>query len=402
MPMDRAKKWVFPAYLVFTVAISSYHYIMQWGPAETTNYEADTPTSIKIIKDVVWIALLVWYACGSDAYLFGKQIRRNLKLAICCGLFCFWMFLLGFAKLLTGEEPSNVILYWIRYPLEYIPMAFLVAGLMPEPEKLKHVAIACCWLVAGFFLFEVAANRGTGFDFRYGSIFGSPNDFGMFAAFTLLIFILSGTNWLLAVLMFAGLLGSLSRSSWVAFVVGYISLLDIKRARMIALAAVLLSIALGAYVYQKFDLAQVSWVGNLGARVVTLDESATIRQDEFAGAWSRLTTFDVALWMFGSKRYIHQENFYLALIMRAGVPALLLFLAVQWMTLKRAWKFRHQPIIRFALCVVLTVTVGSAFIPFPDVFPTNFYFWAAIGIIHTDHFCHVRDKSIRQIAGNYA
>jgi hypothetical protein len=391
------KKWAFPAYLVFTVVIGSYHYIMQWGPAETTLYESDAPGSIKIIKDIVWVGLLVWFVCSKDFHLLGAQIKRTRRLAICCGLFCLWMYGIGFTKLLMGEGSGNVLLYWMRYPLEYIPMAFLVPAFMPDPSRLKRVAIGCCWLVVGFFLYEVIASRESGFGWRYGSIFGSPNDFGIFAAFVVLIFISSGTNWLLAFLMFAGLLGSFSRSSWVGFAVGYLSLLDLKRARVIAVGAVLLWIAASSYAYQKLDLEQFNWLETLGTRVTAFDESAALRQDEAVKTWSQLNEFHVLPWMFGTREYVHVESYYLALIVRAGLPALLLFLAVQWVTLRRAWKFRHEPIIRFALCVILTVSAGSAFIPFPDVFPTNFYFWMAVGIVHTDELCYGQTSNTGEV-----
>jgi hypothetical protein len=235
-----------------------------------------------------------------------------------------------------------------------------------------------------FLGYEMVSGASIGFVNRYGSIFGSPNDFGLFCAVVTLGLLVLGRSywhWALATLMLAGLFLSLSRSAIAGFAAGLLCLLYLKRVRMVAcvgvcLIAIVASVILWRYP-ETLELAQIASVSeHFGA-----DESAMQRVDELQTFEQRFGQLRAGPILVGTD-YFHAESWYMALLIRTGIVGLALWFLVIGQTSARGLRLRRiSKVHAAATAAVLAIAVASIFLPYPDVFPSNFYFWLALGIV---------------------
>jgi hypothetical protein len=239
--------------------------------------------------------------------------------------------------------------------------------------------------VSIFFLaYEMFSGRETGFVFRYGSIFGSPNDFGLFCTLMILGLLVCGQTWkewLLVGLMTLGLLASMSRSAMMGLAIGLFTLTFLKRVRWgVLVGVVLLCVVAGFVVWSHPETLQFSEVtfamGHFG-----VDDSSLTRIDEVNQYANSMGDLNLTTLLFGTS-YFHVESWYLALLIRTGVIGLGLWIAVIAATLRRGWKFRRvSPVHAVAVASVAAISAACVFLPLPDMFPSNFYLWLSVGVI---------------------
>jgi len=354
-------------YLLFSVVYYSHRWIFQWGP-ESTLYASDAPDWVRIIKDVVFlgfIALMAWRG----------RFRHSPLLWYALPL-VFWFYLCGVVKLYTQNTSETLLYYW-RYPLEYIPLAFI--AFEEDIGELTRFAAGCCWIVIGFLGLEILSGRDSGFSLgglftRYGSIFGSPNDLGVFCGLALLGLLVfrdrigKRTRALLIPLLAGSLVLSASRSAIVGLTAGLISVWP-RSKKWLAVVALLGSFFVGSLLMLFRD---TQFVYDLVARLG--DESAMQRVEELAQVKYEVYNWRSENLIFGSWPHIHQEDFYLATLLRTGFVGAGVFVLFCGSTLVRS----KQPFLRAGLASII---VGSIFVPHFDVFPANLYFWLMAGAV---------------------
>jgi len=130
-----------------------------------------------------------------------------------------------------------------------------------------------------------------------------------------------------------------------------------------------------AFEQVQFGLAHLSGLD------IDVDNSAASRLNELRVFQTRFGDFDLAPLLLGTD-YFHIESWYLALFVRTGIFGLLLWLAVMGATIIRGWRYRNvsEDHVVATSCLIV-ICVASAFIPYPDTFPTNLYLWLAVGTI---------------------
>jgi len=379
----------FPAYLAFSVCFYSLRFLFGWGSAETTSYESDMPSYLAVLKDIFWLGLLGAALCSRSIGRAIDQMKRHPSIYLLLGAFCAWMMLCSSIHVLFYYEPmSDSLLYNLRKPLEYIPAAILAPAFIGD---WRRVGTTWKWLnliAIGFAAFEfvtiVGGWKQSGFDWgglavRFGGIFGSPNDWGIYSGCAI-VAILAVANARTQLLGFVpGLLLSQSRSSLVGCVVAMVPLLyrsDLRRILMCSFAFLLL---VGFAVSFFVPLGSSD---DFVPEHVGLDESALSRFDEmrrFQHDFRDLDNFGTLL--FGL-RYFHIESYYVALMARGGLPSLGFYAGAIGMSIVRGWRLRKISTPHLvALCVVVLISTASLFIPYPDIYPTNFYLWLAVGVL---------------------
>ena len=385
-------RWIFPFFVIFSVVFYSQRYIFGWSPSDLTIYSQDMPDSIRVVKDIVWLgflaAIFIWRFADRDSVI--ALVRRNSFFFAVLAAFVAWLAFAGFIHLMRGDSATDVLLFWYRYPLEYIPMAALMPMFVEEYERLGRLAVFLSALTVLFMLMEMFSGRQTGFQWseggpaRYGSIFGSPNDFGVFCAFMLLAIVIYGRSkwhWAIGAGLAVGLAASVSRSAWVGFVAGLIPLLHFRRIRLLLL---FLIVALGGLIVLalRSDAVDLPTQAVYFAERLSIDESSYDRLDQVKKFSERFSDWDnLATLTFGTN-FFRIEDQYLAFLIRGGAIGLILFLAAAGLTVRRGWKLRRcSKLHAVGLSTVVVILVASLFIPFLDVFPTNLYFWMAVGIV---------------------
>ncbi len=383
------QNYVFPGYLAFSVCFYSLRFLFGWGSSGTTIYESDMPWYLAAAKDVAWIGLL-----GVTAFSrpFGRsvdQVKRNPSIYAVLALFCIWMALCSSIHVMFFYEPlRDSLLFDIRYPLEYIPAAFLAPAFIGDWRRVGNFWKRLNWIVLAFAAFEVSAVLGgwaeTGFGWgglstRFGGILGSPNDWGIYSGCAI-IAILALAKARAQLLGFVpALILTQSRSAIVASVAAVVPLLyraDIRRiAIRLFIALLVLGVAFSAFV-------PITSSDGILPEHIGLDQSATTRLDQIGTFQDEFRDLDnFAALLFGV-RYFHIESVYLALVVRGGIPALTLYATAIGMSIVRGWRMRKVSSPHLvALCVVLLISTASFFVPYPDVYPTNFYLWLAVGVI---------------------
>lgn len=405
---DSPRKWytsIVCWYIVFTVVFYSHRFIFGWWAPDTALPDSDeAPTVIKILKDCVWFVFLAiaFFSRSNDWHRIVAHLRRHRALVAAVLAFSLWMMICGGARLLT-ETPQYAILYWIRYPLEYLPIIFFAPLLIRDRRELVQLGwvwFALIYLTLGFLVYEMLSGTRTGFTYggvanRYGSIFGAPNDFGMYCAACLIGIVglwphLPGSAlWKLLTAggLLCGLVTSVSRSAGICLLIGVVALFLMKvNRKQIALGAAIAAIIGGTCFIVASDLP------------VLVYASQRVKGDDSAGTrlvqW-KITKEQVYEWgpvgiIAGSPKWIHNENYYTAILTRSGFVGLGFYSAIVLMTLGRGWKnlkrneprdiLRH-PLDAMYLALFTAVSVASLFIPCPDMFPTNFYYWSTAALI---------------------
>jgi hypothetical protein len=356
-------------YLLFTIVFYFYRWTFQWGPPETTRYEGDAPAWIRIIKDLVFVAFV--------SVCIAKGKFKYSPLVWYVTPFVVWLWLCTFVKLLKVEDSHNILFHW-HTSLEYIPLAFVVFE--EDIERLLKFALGCCWVVVAFLALEIFSGRTSGFlkdealFSRYGSIFGSPNELGIFAVLALLGVLAfsdripKATKFLLLPALSSTLVLSGSRSSILGFVAGLISMWPRSKKWLLVIAVISVVFYLSLFtVFQDTTI-----VDDLISRVG--DVSAASRIDQLEQVKAAVNSWGIAGIVFGGWEKIDQENYYLSLLLRTGLLGVLLLCTIVVVTLVRA----RDPFLRGGIVSILT---ASLFVPYLDIFPPNVYFWLMVGTV---------------------
>jgi len=381
---------LFPAFLIFCVCFYAYRFLLGMGSPLTTVYDSDAPTWLRVSKDAVWIiALSIGIVFStSESWEFARLNRlehrtffRTLFVLVC--LFV----LMGALHLFYYQSALDTFLFWVRYPLEYVPLAFFLPLFVLRWETQARLLLALGWMSVGYLLFEMFSDRQVGFYGRFGSILGSPNDYGVFCALFILGLLVCArkwSHWLLLCFMLCGLLLTISRSAVIGLLAGVATLLYLRRARIGVLVGILaLSVIAGVLMWRVPDLIASPRAQFALAHFGTngMDNSAITRTNELHLFQTRFGDFNVATLLLGTD-YFHIESWYLALLVRTGATGLLLWVVVIGVTTARGWRKRHvSPIYSIALSGLVCISIASAFIPYPDTFPTNVWLWLAVGTI---------------------
>ena len=381
------QRLLFPAFLIFSVCFYSYRFLFGLGSPLTTYYDSDAPDWLRASKDVIWFAVLVSVLMSSTAesWEFARRNQREHPLFFRgLSMLVILFVVMGVIHIFYFQSVLDTFLYWIRYPLEYVPLVFFMPLFVVRWHSLVPVLLRLGWLSVAFLVFEMFSNRQMGFYNRYGSIFGSPNDYGMFCV----LFIIGlaacsrrWTHWVLLTFMICGLVLTLSRSAFAGLIAGLSSLLYLRRVRIGFPVALLLILGLAGILVWRFPefvgMTQVQY----GLAHFDVDSSAVSRLRELQVFQTRFGEFDIASLLWGTD-YFHIESWYLALVVRTGGFGLLLWLLIMGATVARGWRYRNLSKVHgVAAAGLLSLCVASAFIPYPDTFPTNFYMWLAVGTI---------------------
>ena len=392
-------------YIAFTVVFYSHRFLFGWwAPGNAIPDSDEAPTAVRVLKDCVWFAFiaLVLFTRSDDWRLISAHLRRHRHLVSLVAVFSLWMVICGGARLLT-ESPQYAILFWIRYPLEYLPIVFLAPLLIRNRKELVQLGwvwFGLIYLALGFLLYEVFSGQKTGYTYggvanRYGSIFGAPNDFGMFCAICLIGIVAlwqripGGKMWTLltAVGLLVGLMMSVSRSAGICLIAGLLALFLMKvNRKQIVIGSALLMLVGGIWFFAARDLPILVYAADR----VTGDDSASTRLDQW-----KITKEQVYDWgplgiIAGSPRWVHNENYYAAVLTRSGFVGLGLYGMILLATLCRGWKDlprnKSGEILRrhlkaMSLAVFAAISIASLFVPYPDIFPTNFYYWSSAALI---------------------
>jgi hypothetical protein len=361
------------------------------GSPLTTYYDSDAPNWLRVSKDLAWLTVLAIAILSSTAKSW-EAVSRNRQehplffraLYALVSLFV----ILGVIHLFYFQSASDTFLYWIRFPLEYIPIAFVMPLFVVNWRAIVPVLLGLGWLSVAFLFFEMFSDRQMGFYNRYGSIFGSPNDYGVFCGLFIIGLLACArkwSHWLLLMFMICGLVLTLSRSAITGLLAGVCSLLYLRRVRVGALIAVLLISASASLLIWKFpDLLGFEQV-QYGIAHFDVDSSAVSRLNELQVFQTRFGDFNLAALLFGTD-YFHIESWYLALMVRTGALGLLLWTVVIGASIVHGWRYRNlSQAHAVATSALISLAVASIFIPYPDTFPTNLYLWLAVGTIWMPH-----------------
>jgi len=386
------RRFLFPGFLIFSVCFYSYRFLLGMGSPLTTVYDSDAPEWLRVSKDVVWLAVLLagLVFSNGEPLAFARLNRRAHPafFRLLFALVCLFV-LMGVIHLFHHQSTMDTFLYWIRYPLEYIPVAFFMPIFVVRWRPLVPMLLGLGWLSVAFLCFELLSGRQMGFYNRYGSMLGSPNDYGVFCVLFiigLLACARAWSHWLLLPFMVCGLALTLSRSAFAGLLAGVCSLLYLRRARIGVLVGLVLLISLAGLLIWKFPVVfafeQVQFgLAHLSGLDIDMDNSAALRLNELRVFQTRFGEFDLAPLLLGTD-YFHIESWYLALLVRTGIFGLLLWLVVMAATIFRGWRYRNlSQDHAVATSCLIAICVACAFIPYPDAFPTNLYLWLAVGTI---------------------
>jgi hypothetical protein len=382
-----ARRFLFPGFLIFSVCFYSYRFLFGMGSPLTTYYDSDAPDWLRVSKDVIWLTVLLIALASSNAESW-EIVTRNRKehplFFRALSAFVSLFVLMGLIHLFYYQSALDTFLYWIRYPLEYIPIAFLMPLFVVRWRPIVPVLLGLGWLSVAFLFVEMFSDRQMGFYYRYGSIFGSPNDYGVFCALFIIGLLACArkwSHWLLLMFMICGLVLTLSRSAFAGLLAGICSLLYLRQVRVGALVALLLLVTAASLLVWNFpDLLGFEQV-QYGLAHFDVDSSAISRLHELQVFQTRFGEFDLAPLLWGTD-YFHIESWYLALVARTGAFGLLLWVAIMGATVVRGWRYRNlSQVHAVAASGLISLCVASAFIPYPDTFPTNLYLWLAVGTV---------------------
>lgn len=354
-------------FILFSIVFYFYRWTFGWSMPEATIFDEDAPFWVRVIKDVVFVFFIG--VCAIQG-----KMRKSALLWYVVPL-VMWISICGYIRLLAVDDTHQVIFNW-RCPIEYVCVAFL--AFEENLETSFKFLTGCCWIVLGFLGLEVFSGRPTGFgktgwEMRYGSIFGSPNDLGLFTVLMLLGVLLfpdrinKVMRSVLIVSLSIMLFLSVSRGAFVGLVCGMCSIWPRSKRWLFVIGGSLLL----CYVLLITAFRDAQFVDDLIARA--WDASATERVVEIHQVSSEIQSWTLGGFVLGTLPHIHQENFYLSLLLRTGFPGLAVFLALAVATTVRA---RH-PFLRASLVAVF---IASCFTPYPDYFPVNTFFWMIVGI----------------------
>jgi hypothetical protein len=402
------------AYLAFTVIFYYSRWVMQWGMQATTVYGADAPNWVRVIKDLVWVGV---FAVFGFRALTRPKFSRNMPLwftprgMIMVLLMVIFLALPFLSFFYARGGLFDVVLIDFRLPLEYVPIVFIFPFVLRGESSIKYLRafVPLILLTLLFLGVEMFSGRRTGMDYggiyvRYGSIFGSPNDFGVFMMLSttaVLAFLAErATKWshkaiALLVLMLCAVASTVSLSAIFSMVFTSIALILFSRNRVKGALTVLAAVVLVAGLYFAFPQVGVSrLIGERLGNLATLHEgsarshytSVVIAEDEI----SRFEPAEYLLGTFQSRNDLSlPETYYLRTFFVRGAISLLVILSMIGLTgfegFRRyraaAGDRQRRALFLAAFLGVAGFAFASLFISYFESFPSNFYFWFLVAII---------------------
>lgn len=402
------------AYLLFTVVFYYSRWVMGWGSDATTIYKEDAPPWVRAIKDVAWIAFVL--AVGVKATVRARIDRRSPLWFTTTGLIMvvllvIYITLPTLALLNERRGLLDFVLWTLRYPLEYVPIVFLFAFILQGQSSIRHLRffIPLIIITLLFLGVEMFSGRETGFGFggvytRYGSIFGSPNDFGVFMMLSitaLLAFLAEkAIRWsvkvvALLVLCLCALASTISLSAVFTMVFSTVALVLFTRNKVKSALAVAVVLVFVAGLYFAFPDAGVSKY--LSERVENL---SSLREGSAYGHYTGIIDVERAIEHFEPAEYLvgtskeasallSIETYYLRTLYFRGALTLVTLLSIIALTLfqgHRRYRLAYGNPQRRGLFLAVFLGVAgfafaSLFIPYFETFPSNFYFWFLAAII---------------------
>jgi hypothetical protein len=364
-------------FLVFSIVFHFYSWTFQWATPEATIFDSDAPLWVRSIRHLAIILFIV--VC-----LVKSRFRRS-SLFWYVGSIVVWISISSFVRLFTVDDTHTALFFWYT-PLEFMPLAFL--DFEEDLEQLLRFCIGCCWIVIGFLGLEAFSDRATGFgkgglEQRYGSIFGSPNDLGIFTVLALLgVMVFSDRikqpmRAVLTVALAVTLVVTGSRGAMVGLVGGMIAVWPLSKKWFLTVA----SIGLAFYASLITVFRDTQFVDDLLLRLT--NQSAIDRINEIQEVKYEMLNWQPSGIVFGTLHHIHQENFFLSVLLRAGMLGLILISVLMITALVKA---RH-PFLKAGLAAFLS---ASCFTPYPDSFPSNVYLWLMVGAIWKLADCRAR------------
>jgi len=402
-------------YLLFTVVFYYNRWVMGWGSAGTTIYKEDAPDWVRAIKDIVWVAFVL--AVGVKATVRARLDRRaplwltvqGLVLMVLMGIHMGVPFLsLFFAR----GSLFEVILRNVRGPLEYIPIVFLFAFILQGQSSIRHLRLFIPLIIITllFLGVEMFSGRQTGFEYhgiyvRYGSIFGSPNDFGVFLMLSitaLLAFLVErAIRWsvkvvALLVLCLCALASTISLSSIFATVSSTVVLVLFARKRVKSALTVVVVLVFVSALYFAFPEAGVSKF--LSERIENLsslrEDSAYSHYIGVVDVMAAVERFEPAEYLVGTLKskqsdLLGVETYYVQTLYFRGALSLVTLLGIIALTLSQGYhRYRlaygnpqRRGLFLAAFLGVAGFAFANLFIPYFEAFPSNFYFWFLVAII---------------------
>ena len=402
------------AYLAFTVIYYYSRWVMGWGNSATTIYTEDAPTWVKVIKDIVWVGFFAVFAFKA---VTRPRIDRNMPLwftprGMAMVFLTVIYFLLPTLSLIYARgKMSEIVLLDMRYPLEYVPFVIIFPFVLQGESSIKYLRtfVPLILLSLLFLGMEMFSGIPTGFGglgvyVRYGSIFGSPNDFGVFMMLsiaTLIAFVaekairLSLKVAALVGLCLGALASTISLSAIFAMVFTTVNLVLFARNKVKSTLMVLGVVALAAGLYFTFPDTGVSTF--LRSRLDNLsnleDASSYQHYTNVVLAEDAIKRFEPAEYLVGTfqsrKDLLLPETYYLRTFYVRGGVSLLLLLSITGLSLfeanRRYRAAKGNPARRglflAAFLGVAGVAFACLFIPYLETFPSNFYFWFLVAII---------------------
>jgi hypothetical protein len=403
------------AYLLFTVVFYYSRWVMGWGSGGTTIYKEDAPDWVRAIKDIVWVAFVLVVVV--KATLRGRLDRRSPLWFTTPGLVLIALlgihFTLPVLSLIYARGTLFETLLWnVRYPLEYIPIIFLLAFILEGQSSIRHLRFFIPLVILSllFLAVEMFSGRKTGFDWggiyvRYGSIIGSPNDFGVFMmlSVTVLLAFLAekAIRWsfkvvALLVLCLGALASTISLSAVFATVFSTSALVMLGRNKVKSALTVGVVVVCVAGLYFAFPEAGVSRY--LRERVENL---SSFRESSAYGHYVGVVDVEAAIERFEPAEYlvgtlrtsasdvIPVETYYLRTLYLRGALSLISLLCILGLTLFRGYRRylaasgspQRRSLFLATLLGVAGFAFAALFIPYFETFPSNFYFWFLVAII---------------------
>jgi len=402
------------AYLAFTVIFYYCRWVMGWGMEATTIYGVDAPNWVRVIKDLVWIGVCAVFGFRA---LTRPKFSRNMPLwftprGMAMVLLTVIFLALPFLSLIYARGGLfDVVLIDLRLPLEYVPFVFLFPFVLRGESSIKYLRafVPLIVLTLLFLGVEMFSGRRTGMDYggiyvRYGSIFGSPNDYGVFLMLcmtAILAFLAEkAIKWshkaiALLVLLVCALAATISLSAIFSMIFTSIALILFSRNKVKGALTVLAVVVVVAGLYFAFPQVGVSrYLGERLGNLSSLHEgSAYQHYSSVVLAEDEISHFEPAEYLLGTFQsrndLLLPETYYLRTFFVRGAISLLVILSIIGMTVFEGFR-RYRAAIgdrqRRALFLAAFLGVAgfafaSMFISYFESFPSNFYFWFLVAII---------------------
>ena len=413
-PQFYMKPNLMSAYLAFTVIFYYYRWVMGWGAPETTIYKEDAPTWVRILKDVVWAGFLA--AFGFRA-LTRPKFDRHMPLwftprgMILVFLALIYLALPTLSLIFRTGSVFDIILVDIRFPLEYVPFVFAFPFILRGESSIKYlrtfiplIVLSLLFLAVERFSGREAGFGGGGLFARYGSIFGSPNDFGLFMMLSIMVLLAflaeRAIRWslkvvALVVLCLLALASTISISSISSMAFSIVTLVLFARNKVKSALTVLAVVVLFAGLYFAFPEAEVSkYITGRIQRIESLEDPSTYAHYiNVVVAEEAIARFEPAEYLVGAlrtgKEMMLPETYYLRTVYLRGAVSLVILLSIMTLSLLEAhlrYRAAHGDHLRRGLFLatflgVAGVAFACLFIPYLETFPSNFYFWFLVAII---------------------